>query len=101
MEKPLSTVWAERLSADLATASVLTGWVRSLRCQWSLSQRPWRRPLQCGQRLLPAIAVGWAITTQLFGVKFWNPAMLSLAALLLAFFGVGGGSDSRTTGREP
>jgi putative ABC transport system permease protein len=31
-----------------------------------------------------AIGAGWAITTQLFGVKFWDPAMLSVAAVLLA-----------------
>ena len=31
-----------------------------------------------------AIGAGWAMTTQLFGVKFWDPAMLSLAAVLLA-----------------
>ena len=30
-----------------------------------------------------AIGAGWAITTQLFGVKFWDPAMLSVAAVLL------------------
>jgi putative ABC transport system permease protein len=31
-----------------------------------------------------AIGAGWAITTQLFGVKFWDPAMLSVAAVMLA-----------------
>jgi putative ABC transport system permease protein len=31
-----------------------------------------------------AIGAGWAITTQLFGVKFWDPAMLSVAVVLLA-----------------
>ena len=31
-----------------------------------------------------AVGAGWAMTTQLFGVKFWDPAMLSLAAVLLA-----------------
>jgi putative ABC transport system permease protein len=31
-----------------------------------------------------AVGAGWAITTQLFGVKFWDPAMLFTAAVLLA-----------------
>jgi putative ABC transport system permease protein len=31
-----------------------------------------------------AVGAGWAITTQLFGVKFWDPAMLSMATVLLA-----------------
>jgi ABC-type antimicrobial peptide transport system permease subunit len=30
-----------------------------------------------------AIAAGWAIASQLFGVQPWNPAMLGLATLLL------------------
>jgi ABC-type antimicrobial peptide transport system permease subunit len=30
-----------------------------------------------------AIAAGWAIASQLFGVRPWNPAMLGLATLLL------------------
>jgi predicted permease len=31
-----------------------------------------------------AIGAGWAMTTQLFGMKFWDPAMLSIAVVLLA-----------------
>jgi putative ABC transport system permease protein len=31
-----------------------------------------------------AVGAGWAMTTQLFGVKFWDPVMLSLAVVLLA-----------------
>lgn len=31
-----------------------------------------------------AVGAGWAITTQLFGVKFWDPATLSMATVLLA-----------------
>jgi putative ABC transport system permease protein len=31
-----------------------------------------------------AIGAGWAMTTQLFGMKFWDPAMLSFAVVLLA-----------------
>jgi putative ABC transport system permease protein len=31
-----------------------------------------------------AIGAGWAMTTQLFGMKFWDPAMLSIAAVMLA-----------------
>jgi predicted permease len=32
-----------------------------------------------------AIAAGWAIASQLFGVQPWNPAMLGFATLLLVF----------------
>jgi putative ABC transport system permease protein len=31
-----------------------------------------------------AMGAGWAMTTQLFGVKFWDPAILSIATVLLA-----------------
>jgi hypothetical protein len=31
-----------------------------------------------------AVGAGWAMTTQLFGMKFWDPAMLSIAVVLLA-----------------
>jgi predicted permease len=31
-----------------------------------------------------SIGAGWAMTTQLFGMKFWDPAMLSTATVLLA-----------------
>jgi hypothetical protein len=29
------------------------------------------------------VGAGWAIATQPFGVKFWDPAMLSVAPALL------------------
>jgi hypothetical protein len=31
-----------------------------------------------------AVGAGWAITRQLFGVNFWDPAMLLTATVLLA-----------------
>jgi ABC-type antimicrobial peptide transport system permease subunit len=31
-----------------------------------------------------AVGAGWAMTTQLFGMRFWDPAMLFIAVVLLA-----------------
>ena len=44
----------------------------------------WQVGLGLAVGIPAAIGAGWAITTQLFGVKFWDPGMLSAAVVLLA-----------------